>query len=403
MSQSNEGQPNAWRIGMLQPGETVRNTIEGTAQREGQLAVCMTVDYQPSVCTMIDVVAPELALARMIVDADGRPVDEAFICDDFWIVYEVRNIGSGQTQPIMITEDLPQGLSANGEQQVSLTIEPLSSGESATADVKINATEATTFSSYAIARTEESGMRVRSDESTVRILNPQIDLMVDGPQRTYDSRPVTYSINVRNTSEAPALDTVVRMPLPDQASRVSLSSQNLGPEAESGIFEIGRLNPGESRNFELTFEAGKIGDITLAATAEAYCADAVEQQVMTQVMGVPAIRLETVDLVDPVPQGDTTTYVVRVKNQGTAEDLNVQLRAQLPDKLEYVSGQGDTNITLEGGMIVFAPIDRFDPGDIAEWQITARATATGKVRFKLEMVSDANSRPVVEQEPTTLY
>ncbi|MFW5653204.1 MAG: hypothetical protein ACOC0P_04090 [Planctomycetota bacterium] len=404
-SSANQGgeQPTKWTIGMLNPNETVSKTIEGTVHSEGTLAMCMTVDYDPSVCTMINVVAPELELRRMIVNADGRPIDEAYICDDFFIVYEVRNVGSGTTEPITISEELPQGFTARGNSNVNLSVEPLGPNESAADDVQIDVEDGTEFSGYAIAETQESGLKVRSDESGIQILDPSIELKVDAPRQTFDNRTLTYELSVTNTSDDPAVETIVRMPLPDQARRVSISSQDLGPEAEQGIFRIGRLDAGETRSFDVQFEASEIGDIALTATADAYCAEAAEKQLMTEVVGVPAIRLETVDLVDPVPQGDTTTYVVRVKNQGTAEDLNIQMQAQLPEQLEYVSGQGDTNVSFDQGTINFAPIDQLDPGEVAEWQITARAVDTGKVRFKLQLTSDANPRQVVEQEPTNLY
>ena len=47
--------------------------------------------------------------------------------------------------------------------------------------------------------------------------------------------------------------------------------------------------------------------------------------------------------------------------------------------------------------------EELDPGEIARWNVLARAEEPGKVQFQVQVKSDATQQPVLEREPTTLY
>ena len=59
--------------------------------------------------------------------------------------------------------------------------------------------------------------------------------------------------------------------------------------------------------------------------------------------------------------------------------------------------------TLDAGQTKTGKIPTVAPGDILSWKVTAKATSAEKVRFRVELTSEANPRPVMELEPTTLY
>ena len=128
-----------------------------------------------------------------------------------------------------------------------------------------------------------------------------------------------------------------------------------------------------------------------------------EKTAETEFKGIAAILIEVVDQVDPVPVDNTTTYEIYVKNQGSAADSEVQLTASLPDSLEFVEATGDSKVTADGNSLSFGKIPTVAPGDILSWKVTAKATSAEKVRFRVELTSEANPRPVMELEPTTLY
>jgi uncharacterized repeat protein (TIGR01451 family) len=387
-----------WTMDRLLPGESKTLDVARSFAAEGTAQSCLVVDYQTGMCTEIQVVAPDLVFEREIVDADGRPVEEALICDDVYAIYTVRNEGSGRSDAFVIEENFANGIRIAGNTNYSYEADGLAAGEELVERVALDLSNSAEYMGTAVLRVGER--TIRSSEASFAAANPTVELMVDGPGEQYINRTVAYDVTVRNTSNVVAPDVRVGMMIPDIAQRVSYATQRL--ERDGDTFLVGALEPGESRTLRVDFDSPTPGDFEFAAMVEGYCIDDAQDRVATAILGVSAIRLEVVDLTDPVPVGDTTTYLVQVKNQGSAEELNINISAALPGSLQFVDAEGASEVMGEGNRLTFGQIDRLDPGDVIEWEVRTRASAEGKVRFEIELTSDANPQAVLDIEPTTL-
>lgn len=384
----------SYRIGMIPPGGSESFTVDGIAQSQGEAMVCLAVDFDQTMCSPLAVVQPELRLERLVM-TDGP----AYVCEDIEVRYVLTNIGSGETSEAVIMEQLPEGFEYEGQPRVQLNAGTLAAGESYEETVVISAQQPGRFSGQATARAGEMSVQSRQSEA-IEVYKPEIDVRIDGPSQHYVGWPATYRIIVENTSDAPALETVLNLPEMDNLDRVSISPGRM--VQDDGTIAIGRLDPGESQVIEAKLMIEDPQDLSIIATANAYCATAVEDQLSTSFEGIAALRLETIDLRDPVPVGEETTYEIRVKNQGSAESVNVRLTAELPEEMEFVRGRGDSQISADGNQITFEPLTRLGPGELATWRIQARATSTGDVSLKLKMESDSQ-KTVQEEEPTNLF
>lgn len=388
-------------IQVLQPGESQRVQMTAVPQAEGQAQVCLLADYKMAECATIEVVKPELVLRRMVVDEDGNAVSRAYACEELFLVYEVVNTGTGETGEITVTEQL-QGLqTADGQNQIQVQLESLAAGESAQTDrIPLNIEQSTTFGGTAMARTER--LQAQAGGTTqVQIMKPSIEMQIDGPAQQYLGRVTQYSVSVTNTSQYPAPETRVALDLPDNIDRLSVSSQQI--EREGNTFILGTLDPNETRTFNIAFEASEPGQLVIAGQAEAYCAEASQSRVQTMVQGVPALQIQAVDAQDPLQVGQQTQYEIVVLNEGTAADTSIQLQGQLEQGLEFVGGEGATQVQGQGNQIRFGPIQSLEPGQEARWLVTVRAVAPQRSRLELELQSDALSRPLRVSEPTNVY
>lgn len=389
-----------WALGTLMPGETRDVRVRGIPLGEGMLTSCIVVDYEPSLCTFVKVVKPELQVRRTIVNSEGEPVENYYACQEIFAIYQVSNTGSGTTSGVRVSEDFPDWLvTAEGGGDVNFTLDPLEAGETAEQRVQLRAEGTGQYSGRAIAAAQD--LQVQSGKAQVAVYKAQLELAVNGPRREYINRPIRYEATVTNTSSVAALETVLAIEAAEGARNMTVTGGELDGDSEHVL--IGRLEPGESRTIGVTFTGGGPGQLATQFTAGAYCAQETTQRFQTALMGIPAIRLEVVDLKDPVQAGETTMYEIRVTNQGTAEDLDVRLSAQLPQQLAFVGGEGDTRVGGQGQQVNFEPIPRLAPGDTVSWRIETRAQDTGRVRFQLQMTSDANPQQVIEMEPTTIY
>lgn len=391
-------QAERWRLGMLEPGATKVISITGRAAQEGQLETCLWVTCQPTFCRTIDVVKPQLSLEQTILDGNGSERDIFYACENIVLRYELTNPGSGETEDAQIQIDLPEGFTLNGESQPTLEVGTLDAGETVTRNIRLEASDPGNFNISATASTGD--LKSSSGQASVEIVKPELKLTVDSPQTAYLGRSVTYNITVENTGDVPALETVVEFPLEAEAQRFSSTGERIDGDVER--FRVGDLDAGQSKSFGITFDPGQAGSIETTAVATAYCARDARQEVVTNVQGVPALQVVVVDQQDPVQVGNETTYELQVRNEGTAQDLNIQLSGELPEQLEFVSAEGDSNVKGQGGTLEFSPIDQLEPGEVASWLITVRGTEQGRGSFDLEVKSDAVT-DLTSSEPTTVY
>jgi hypothetical protein len=389
-------------IGVLDPGETREVQASAVAPAEGEARICAAVHYNPAECATIAVVAPELEFYRYIVDAEGELIDSgmAYACDELFLKYQVVNTGTGETGPIMITETLPEGISSETGNEISLQMEGLEGGESVDSDlIPLEFTTLGTFSNTATAQTERGLSATAGGDAGITIMRPELQLDVTGPSELYIGRTADYDVTVRNVSDYPAINTMVQLEMPE-ADRIGLSDGRI--ERDGDMFAIGELAAGESRSFTVSMDLVEPGEVALNAQAAAYCAQAVQQAVQTMVQGIPALQIEVVDGDDPIAVGDQTAYAINILNEGTAEDINIRLSGTLAGGLEFVSGEGDSDVSGSGQNVQFGTIQSLAPGDEANWQVVVRGTQDDRSRLTLELLSDAASRPVIEVETTNV-
>lgn len=392
---SNTAEYNArrWHIDHLAPGQSETIEVTGMAVEPGEFRTCMTVSYEPAVCFVTQVVQPDLKLVRTI---DQR---RAYVCQDVDMHYSVKNVGSGVARNVRLVEDLPDGLTlTDGNDRIAQDLGNIGPGETVEGTVTLTANSTGRYTTR--SKVTNGTLEASTPKDQILFQRPELNVMVDAPKREYVGRDVPVHITVENVSDIAAVDTVVNVKDIDQLNRVSLSTQRA--ELDGDTIRIGRIEPGESRDMTMTFHADEPGNQTIAVAANAYCAQAVRDQVAVNLSGVEAVRLEMIDLVDPVVVGDETVYKIRVKNQGTADSINVGVTATLPDEMSFVSGEGDSRVTARGKTVRLAPIARLGAGEEATWRIRAKANQAAKTQLQLKLTTDASPRAVNEQESTTI-
>jgi uncharacterized repeat protein (TIGR01451 family) len=223
----------------------------------------------------------------------------------------------------------------------------------------------------------------------------------DAPQARYVGRPIKYDITVSNNGEAPAKNTVLRETFSKNVQFVS-ASDNGKVEGSEVMWSLGTLQPGQSKTVELTVKANSTGAVSAQAKARAYCG-ADEANISTEVEGIPAILLETIDMADPIEVGARETYQITVTNQGSAVDRNVQIVATLPAEQEYISSDGPTKASVSGKTVTFEPLRELQPGRQAVWKVHVKGTGEGDVRFRTQLTSDMMTSPAEETESTHIY
>lgn len=393
----NQGQQGerGYDLGNLKPRESRTIQVTAVADKQGQIGTCLLASYQPSLCAAVNVVNPQLRVVR-------KAPDRADICENIVFEYQVTNSGTGTTAPVIVREQLPEGLTTeDGKNEVALDAGRIREGETRTGRVRVKAAKPGQFTGRAVA-TSEGGLQAESEQSATTITQPRLAIDITGPESEYVDRPIQYQVTVRNEGDAPARDSVVAVNVPSGTKLANVGTQGRA-DRNSIQWNLGTIEPQQAKTATFTLTGTQQAALSTAARAKAVCADEVSDTAQTKLMTIPALVLEVVDLADPVRVGENVTYRIQVTNQGSGADNDIVVTAELPPQLQYVSARGQTQATAEGQVVKFAPVQTLPPGRSVTWELTAKASEAGDIRFEVELDSEALTKPAYENEPTRTY
>lgn len=246
------------------------------------------------------------------------------------------------------------------------------------------------------------GALTATGEITARVRQPVLNLTCEAPSQQHLGKPIVYKLTVENRGAVVARDTVIENPLP-AGTRLVESSHRGMLVGDKVVWEIGDLSANEARVVTLKLDASTPGPVFNNATARSGHAQAAAVSSKTNIKGVPSILLEVADVSDPTAVGANETYVITVKNQGTASGTGILVNCEMEDSMEYVSSSGPTSSWVEGKDVSFAPLEKLDPGMDSRWHLVVKATRKGDAQFTVKIESDQLSRPILETEASLFF
>jgi len=233
---------------------------------------------------------------------------------------------------------------------------------------------------------------------------PMLTITAKAPAKRFVGNQVRYNVIVKNTGNALAKDVTAEMVIPSTAT---FKSVNEGGEVKGNtiIWQLSSMRPNETKKLNVVLVGKTISTLrTKAITKSNSKTQAVSNELVTQIAGIPALMLVLSDVNDPVPVGETETYSIEVNNQGSLAAENVIISCDLERSMEFISVSGPTGkLSLKDGALELKPLLKLEPGKTALWKVTVKAKAPGDNRFKVYLKSKNLTRPVYETESTHFY
>lgn len=232
---------------------------------------------------------------------------------------------------------------------------------------------------------------------------PALTLKCDAPDKSPAGRPVKVCLTVANLGNAAEPLTTLTLRIPEGAQVVSRTDQ--GVQSDTALtWEIPDLGPNKGKQVCAEFKLTTPGTLSFTSTSVGRIAPPAEVSLcQTEIIGIPAILLEVVDVADPIEVGKEVTYRIKVTNQGTSPVGNIRLVCTLPASLEFVSAKGPTEAKAEGGSLTMGSLATLESNTTAAWEVIAKATKADDARFKVELRGEQFEQPIEEDESTQLY
>lgn len=385
------GKQLAWPIGDLEAGESREIKVWLKADQEGTIANCASVSADPRTCASTRVVHPAIELTK------NEPKD-VNICDPIPVTLVVKNTGSSQLTGVKVSDNLPAGLTSEGRNNLEFNAGTLAPGESK--EFKFNAVASTTGNHVNAAQvTSDQGVSAKATASTT-VHQAVLTIACKAPDERYMGRPFDVCFTVANSGDAAAAGAMAQLPIPNG---LTFRSATAGGQVSGNnvVWDLGSLAANGSQQLCATFVSAVAGNYQFNGTVKGACAKEVASTCQTRVVGVAAILLEKSDDPDPVGLGETTTYTVKITNQGSADDTNIRMVVTIAPELAPVSATGDG--TIDGQTVTFPAVPRLAAKDAVTYKIVAKGVKAGDGHTSFKLTSDVLKSAISAEESTHVY
>jgi uncharacterized repeat protein (TIGR01451 family) len=388
-------------VGDLGPNEAKTVEMSGTPTQQGTLDACLSARYSPPrLCMSVAVVAPA-------IEAIAEGPSQADVCQD--LVYRVRvtNSGSGTAHNLVLRATLPEGVqSSEGQKTIASNLGDINAKETKDFAVHLRAMQPGQITFQAWIHSDDAG-DVKMQPIATNLLAPRLAVTIAGPKEEFLGSPLVYSVTVKNTGDAAATESKLRVgATPGSVSFVSAQyadGRQLSQEREGTGQDLGTLAPGEVRTINVNFRTDREGEMAFNATAVGRCAAEVTTSLKTRIRTLTAAAMEVTHDPDPVRVGTNVVYHIVAVNKGTATDHNVKVWVALPDSEQFINGTGSTAVTSAGQNIAFAVVPTLEPKQSVAWDITVKALKAQEAKVQVNMTTDSTRTPAIKVEPTKLF
>lgn len=392
-----DGQGNlVWELGQFKAGAEQVLTMEIVPETEGEIGSVASVQFaaQASVRTMSTL--PKLHVkqtsASSVLGGDSEVIK-----------IEVANHGTGTARNVRLEAEIPSNMRhASGSTALDTDGIDLAPGDSFQMELELTAVTAGAATSRIKAVSDNAAPF--ESVASIDVIQPKLELGIEGPRLRYLERQATYKVQVQNTGNAMAkgIRLVVYLPRGLQFN----SAANDGtyfPEQHSVEWYLEELNAGRSATTELTVLPVQEGDFVLRmhGTAARVRADAIDKKV--QVEGQSELYFSIADDNDPIERDGLTTYIVKVSNSGARPDSDVSLIVELPEGASVEQVHAPVDYRVEGRTVVFAPIANLQPRDQQTYRLSVRHTREGLLLTRVQLKSRNRPVAVSKEESTEVY
>ncbi len=384
-----------WNLGSLKPGSSKVVTLRLKPVDEGEISVAARVLVAANVASRTRVTQARLTLVKV-----GPTQVEVGERVKFLIT--VSNPGTGTARNVVIRDAIPDAFTHPAGSELEYTVGDLGPGESREVPLEVTAVKAGSYTNTAVA-TADGGLKAEAS-ATVVVTEAKLSVTKTGPERRYLGDQVTYTITVSNTGTAPARGVTVVDTLPQQLQlKTAPPTARVSSDGRSLTWSIDILPPGARKTYQVTCSAARPGEARNRVVATARGGLKAESECVTMIIAVPALLLEVVDTDDPLEVGATTTYEVRIVNQGTKPISGLILTMELPEGMEFVAADAPAGFKETTNGIVFDSIPSIAPRASAAFYIRVRGLTPGDKRIRVRVQTGPLGVPVIEEESTKVY
>ena len=382
-----------WQFDDMRAGDSKHITVTLRALFEGDVSGCAWVNVTPEGSLVTKVGSAVLNVTK------NAPVRVRL---EDKIIYNmvVENTGSVAARNVQLSEIIPRALDhPSGQRTFTYAVGDLQPNESKTIKSIFRTREVGKICSRVVATADFTEQAM--DEACTLVEKEVLDLAITGPETLLVGKRADYTLTVTNSGETTLTNVAIAQATPREATLLDALDGIIRDNFATWI--LPSLEPGESKDFDYSLVSRVVGKHCSAATAA--CAEGLETnaEFCTDWTGYSALLIEVIDTVDPLIIGEETQYVIQVRNQGSAPESDVVIRADFPKEITPLGTQGATIGDIAGKTVTFRPYATLAAEETIQFTINAKAERPGDGRLSVRLSTEVLDPPLIEEEATQVY
>lgn len=393
-----------WSLGTLAPGQSsqirIQATVSGGARGAINNTATVTADGGLSDQASCSINVTQAALA---IEKTCTP--QVTKCDPISYTVIVRNTGDGPATNVRVVDTLPDGLvGSDGRNSREFNAGNLAPGEAKQATYTATAQRGGTFTNTAVA-TADGGLTATTS-CTTTVSEPSLTISKTASRDNVPmGRTIDFTITASNSGTVAVNDVTITDNIPGGWAYVSNTGGG-NATGSSVVWNVGTINPGESKSVGVTLKATSANPTVNKACANGRCATACGE-VNISSTAIPAVLLEVVDENDPDEVGTDERYDIYVTNQSDyAPATNIRITCEIQPEASYLSSTSDAGAGANSGQTVtFPAFPSLAPKQKIRFTVVVKGNQEGDTRFKVSMLTaETEARgPIEETESTRFY
>jgi hypothetical protein len=381
----------------LAPNQTQRLDLILVSKTRGPLNCQATA-------TFTAVSGHQVQVREPLLNIKMRTPDKIIAGENVTLLFAISNPGDGVAELVKVKTMLPDGLEHPRGKIVEFDVGNLAPKEIKTMQLVCVAKGSGAQKCMIVATGD--GDLTSNDSAQLEILVPKIEVALSGPKLRYLDRHAIYVVKVTNPGSAPATNVEVQEQIPTGYKFHQANHGGKYQEATRQVtWALGDLPPGQTREIAVDVIPIETGEQRLLVQARTGRGLKAETEVRTMVEGLPSLFMEVAHVDDPIEVGAETAYEIRVANQGTKTETNVEVICTLPEQLEFRGAKCSTTLRYrqEGRELIFEALPRLAPKADVIYRVQVKGIAPGDIRFRTRIRADGLKVPVLREESTRIY
>ncbi|MCC6508401.1 MAG: hypothetical protein IT423_04795 [Pirellulaceae bacterium] len=249
-----------------------------------------------------------------------------------------------------------------------------------------------------IAAAGLSGSVRREAQIAVNVRQAILNSKVTLPENVALGTPVTATVELTNTGDAPARKVQAGLVLPTGTETTQLPA-GVSRDGDKLMWDLELVPPGQVVTVPIELKLPSPGQHEISFACVAPDGSVCTTSGQINVEAFADLKLLVNDPVSPAPVGSPVSYELSITNRGSREARGVLVVAQFSDGIEPESAAGLKHRVVPG-QVRFDVVPQIAAGETIKLTIVARASLPGVHRFRAEVRCDENEARLVEEEST---